>query len=101
MRLLVENGADLNAVNTYKNTALISAINEGNYNKNCKNLCEEALKLFFSGYDKIAELLIQMSANVNMLGNHRNTALILAAEKGNFKFRIIQLICFVYPIIHI
>lgn len=75
-----------------KNSALISAIIEGNQTKNCgKNYEEVALKKtkqFFSGYDEVAELLIQMGANVNTLGNRRNTALTLATEKGNFKYQI-------------
>lgn len=31
VKLLVENGADINAINNSNNTALVLAINEGNY----------------------------------------------------------------------
>lgn len=41
MRLLIENGADLNVINTYKNSALISAIIEGNNKKKPTKIFEK------------------------------------------------------------
>lgn len=37
----------------------------------------------FVGYSEIAELLIQKGADVNLLGQDGNTALILASFRGN------------------
>lgn len=34
------------------------------------------------GHDKVAELLIQKGANVNLVGRSGNTALMYAAQKG-------------------
>lgn len=45
---------------------------------------KSALCTFFSlGYDKVAELLIQNGADVNIVGQHGSTALTWAAIKGN------------------
>lgn len=43
-------------------------------------------KHLFSGYDEIAELLIQSNANVNAIGLRGTTALILAAMRGENRF---------------
>lgn len=40
------------------------------------------VRILFLGYDKVAELLIQKGADVNIVGDYGSTALIWAAENG-------------------
>lgn len=47
----------------------------------------------FSGFSKVAQLLIQNSADVNVIGRDRKTALMHGAEKGKTHFHRIQCIC--------
>lgn len=42
----------------------------------------------FLGFDKVAELLIEKGANVNIKESENNTAFILAARKGNKDQRV-------------
>lgn len=39
----------------------------------------------FTGHEKAAELLIQNRANMNAVGQHKNTPLMMAAAKGRNK----------------
>lgn len=88
MRLLIENGADINAVNVLNHSALICAISEGMENvKLCYVTCKKRefhgrQHVMFLGNDKIAEYLIQNGADVNVMGHRNATALTSAAEKG-------------------
>lgn len=85
MRLLIENKADLNIVNIYNHTALVVSIFKGNH-KTVESLnemiFEKNLHILFLGFDKIAELLIQSGADVHIVGQNGNTALIWAIYKG-------------------
>lgn len=63
VKQLIDNGADINGTNQLNNnSALILAI----------QAC----------FEKTAELIVQNGANVNIVGDQGNTALILAAENG-------------------
>lgn len=62
VKILIENGADIDAINNANNSALILSI--------------------FGGFEKIAELLIQNGADVNIVGKFNATALLWAAGKG-------------------
>lgn len=68
MQLLIENGANINAVNMYNNTGLILCISKG--------------------FDKAAEFLIRKGPDVNIVGQGGNTALTWAAFRGFHIFQI-------------
>lgn len=84
VRLLIENGANINAVNADNKTALISAIDSGKSHSwtsvniyNCKRV------FWLSGYTHVATLLIQKGADANRVGGKSGqTALMRAADKG-------------------
>lgn len=77
VELLLQNGADINAVNSNNNSALILALDtgRGNHFVNSWNfLAKEALFIFFClGYEEIAKLLIRKGADVNIVGQDDNT----------------------------
>lgn len=86
MRLLIENRADVNIVDTLNRSALILALDGGISSRDiffyihrkvfiCKNP-------IFVGFDKVAELLIQNGADANIRSLFSETALIYAAERG-------------------
>lgn len=90
MKLLVENGANVNVFNSDcsndNNTALLVATSKGNYWKVLQAVCRSFnqryhFTTFFIGYDKVAELLIQKGADVNFAGLY-GTSLIWAARNG-------------------
>lgn len=86
MRLLIENGADIDAVDIMNNTALNIAIMNGIY-KNVWNFNTKSSKTIFIyhpflGHDKVAEILIRNNANVNVVNADGNTALISTIPKG-------------------
>jgi ankyrin repeat protein len=63
-KLLIENGADVNAKNNYNGwTPLIKAV--------------------WDGHIKIAKLLLEHGADVNAKNNAGETALAIATERGN------------------
>lgn len=68
LKLLLDNGADINVVNTKNNSALILAIGKS--------------------FEKAAELLIERGADVNIVGQNSETALTWAVDK-NFE-KIVQ-----------
>lgn len=87
IELLIQNGADINAVNDLNNSALILALDtdRGNHLK----ITAQHSKWFFkrvilscSGYKEAAKLLIRKGADVNIVGQDGNTALIVALNKG-------------------
>lgn len=84
--MLVENGADVNIVNKYNNTALILAITKGDQLKDVKSLYKTSFQnkfyLLIQGFEKVAELLIQKGTNVNIVGVYGKTATVHATEKG-------------------
>lgn len=85
MRLLIENGANINAVNSQNNTALIIAISKGNSLKHVENFLGFTLEntmLSFSEFFDIAELLIQKGIDVNTVIQDGFTCLIVAARRG-------------------
>lgn len=84
-KLLIDKGADINAVNKLNDTALHLAIREGtSYNSFCfqNRSVEKLFTSFDLGHDEVAKLLIHNGANVNVVGQHGDTILILAAAKG-------------------
>lgn len=66
-----------------------------NHLKDCKIVyAKEILRIFNSivffrqGFQNAAELLIRKGANVNVVGENGNTALLKAAEKGKMVFTL-------------
>lgn len=89
VRLLIENGINLNRVNNVNNSALILAINGGNLQRNYWSIliwCFSEIQFSSLGYDKIAELLIEKGADIDIVGNGGLTALSVAAGRGKLKF---------------
>lgn len=86
VRLLIGNGANVNIVNKFNNSALILALYKGIRWKNLWNCSLKDAKkktaIYFPGFENIAELLIRNGADVNVVGQHAYTALILAALNG-------------------
>lgn len=62
VRMLIEKGANINAVDENANSALILAAS--------------------LGFEPIVQVLIEKSANINARNNEGNSPLILAASKG-------------------
>lgn len=84
IRQLIENGAEVNVINTHKNTALLLAINKGKSNWNWINVkrYKRIDFLLHLGFDKIAEFLIEKGANVDAVGQDGNTPLIWSVYNG-------------------
>lgn len=83
--MLLENGANINVVNKLNNNALTIAISEGMHKHETSLIKRGSFdndNIFFLGFDKIAEQLIQKGADVHVLGQFGRTALSLAAKMG-------------------
>lgn len=84
MKLLISNGVNLNTLDPSNNSALLSTISGGTQENDFflkKELWKRSLFVRL-GYERIAELLIQNSADVHIVGQRGRTALVQAAEKG-------------------
>lgn len=62
IKLLIENGADVNLINEKNNTALIVALDRG--------------------FESAAEILIRNGAAVNSFGQNKETPIMRAAHRG-------------------
>lgn len=90
IELLIDNGANINAVNSDNYSALMLAMDPGIYgnpeifgvegNSNMSHLYP------FLDTTKVADLLIQRDADVNIVGKDGFTALILIAKTGKLHF---------------
>lgn len=90
LRVLIDKGAYIDAVNNDRNSALIFTIVLGIRLK-IRILCFSyfcklsKIQYFFGeGFDKAAELLIEKGADVNIVGKNKQTALTWAAYSGKF-----------------
>lgn len=94
IRLLIERGADVNATNIHKNTALLLAVNKGtNYEKHMNlKITLIQTEFFRIGFDKIAEYLIQNGADVNTVGQDGNSILIWAVYNGKKFFYVFEIV---------
>lgn len=76
MKLLVNNGAELDAVNTYGNTALILAVSTGNHLRRFENVVRTRPLRRYAfvglGFNRAAEFLIRKGANVSIVGQEGN-----------------------------
>lgn len=88
VQLLIDNGADIKTVSILNSNALMSAIKGGEYNWKfiktfySKYCFKNNASFFLIGFEKIAELLIQKGADVNVIADNGDSALIIAAYKG-------------------
>lgn len=92
--ILIENGANVNAANENKETALIFAVLSGNTSqtyihlKHAQDLIlqpnnETNNDLFIdTGWENVTKLLVENGADLNFVNNKNNTALILAVSEG-------------------
>lgn len=84
-RRLIESGADINAVDSDNNSALIFALTYGNHT--CEVFTENGdlndwPQIYPLGNDDVAELLIQSGANVDIVSRNGKSALTSAAGQG-------------------
>lgn len=87
-KLLLEHGADIDAVNEYNNSALIMAVWAGNFwTYSGKVVIQWTVPTLFLEFDNVAEFLIQKGADVNVVGENGYTALMWAAQKGEEIFQ--------------
>jgi len=98
---LLENKANVNAINFYGNPILVQASNDGKYNLVnilLKYGANTEAKLFnhpegttslliasSKGHFKIVDILLQYKANIEATGMNGNTSLLIASSKGDFK----------------
>lgn len=97
-KLLIENGANVNAVNKNNNSALISAALNGNMKRAsivfihflktiyktpsvCSKLINRIIQ-WHTGHESVVELLVENAVDLNILNKYNNTALMLAIFKG-------------------
>lgn len=83
LRALIDNGAHIDAVDNNRNSALITAIVYGIHLNRWDNISVLKYVIYCDQeFGKAAELLIEKGADVNIVGQGENTALMWAAYKG-------------------
>lgn len=86
--MLIEKGADINVVGSHNNTALAAAASVGRkvyFIDSSLNLFYSIFHLFsllFTGFEKLALILIEKGANVNAVDENDMPVLTFAAIKG-------------------
>lgn len=94
MESLIKYNADVNARNKYNYTALTTAAEYGNFQiENCKidqNVGYGIIKQIsiYSGHEGVVKLLLGNGADINAKTNSNDTALMLAADRGNSQIEI-------------
>lgn len=92
MQKMIQRGAEVNHINRNSYTAITYAAKHGATNTIKRVKVKENLLNFIAiivtGHTDVVELLFQKRANINQVGNDRNTPLIWAAVQGNFLFCI-------------
>lgn len=90
VQLLIDRGANINARNEYNDTALIHAANLGNIHLFLIVLFQDIRLTYYwclLGYEPTVQVLIERGADVNVTNTLGNSALLLAAVKGQNRFR--------------
>lgn len=84
MKLLIENGADINAVNKDNHSALFKALDKGIILFHLQS-CKIVTMILSSclEYEKTAEWLIENGIDANVGSRFNDSALIVAIKSGN------------------
>lgn len=87
MEMLIKNGAHVNARNRFNDTALILAVNGGStkVSEFYTQKTSKQIVFFCLEFEKAAEFLIKKGSDVNIVGDHGETALLVAAGKSKKK----------------
>lgn len=83
MELLLENGADVNAMTSNQATSLAFAAWEGQFNQFQNVHYKENNEIFCLGQYNVTKLLIERGADVNAATNENESPLSFAAQNGN------------------